>query len=189
MEDIGAGQSGVGWIARSVETYRSVFAACGFTLSNVRFLNTKISRRWYESIDRWFISRRHQEGDPISFAMKCLIGLPMPITNRLDQVFVEKANLAKMVFQRTGPGNARSASGCLVPVRWAWLSLMMLICSFSALAQTERSPRLAVENNLIYRVLPRLKGPSTSHKSIRKHPEPSLEGWLARMEYLWSPPR
>ena len=35
-----------------------------------------------------------------------------------------------------------------VPVRWAWFSLILLICSFSALAQTERSPRLAVENNL-----------------------------------------
>jgi ubiquinone/menaquinone biosynthesis C-methylase UbiE len=101
MEDIGTGQTGMGWIARPVEAYQSAFAACGFTLSDVRFLNTKISRRWYESIDRRFISRRHQEGDPISFAMKCLIGLPMPITNRLDQVFVEKANLAKMVFQRT----------------------------------------------------------------------------------------
>jgi len=100
MEDIGAGQSGIGWIARPVETYRSVFAECGFTLSDVRFLNTKISRRWYESIDRRFISSRHQEGDPISFAMKCLIGLPVPITSRLDRVFVEKANLAKMVLQR-----------------------------------------------------------------------------------------
>jgi hypothetical protein len=35
-----------------------------------------------------------------------------------------------------------------VPLRWAWLSLILLFCSFSALAQTERSPRLAVENNL-----------------------------------------
>ncbi len=35
-----------------------------------------------------------------------------------------------------------------VAVRWAWLSLILLICSFSAVAQTERSPRLAVENDL-----------------------------------------
>jgi hypothetical protein len=46
--------------------------------------------------------------------------------------------------------SSRTAGSFLisVPVRWAWLSLMMLICSFSALGQTERSPRLAVENNL-----------------------------------------
>jgi hypothetical protein len=97
MEDIGASQSGArDWIGRPVEIYRSVFAECGFKLSNVRFLNTKISRSWYESIHRRFISPRH----PISPAMKYLIGLPMPITRRLDEMFVEKGNLAKMVFQR-----------------------------------------------------------------------------------------
>ena len=53
MEDIGEGQSETGeWILRPVETYRSVFAGCGFKLSNVRFLNTKISRSWYESVHR-----------------------------------------------------------------------------------------------------------------------------------------
>ena len=35
-----------------------------------------------------------------------------------------------------------------VRVCWAWLSLISLICSFSATAQTERSPLLAVENHL-----------------------------------------
>lgn len=35
-----------------------------------------------------------------------------------------------------------------VPVRWTWLSLILLICSFSALAQTERPPRLVAEHNL-----------------------------------------
>src|SRR6516165_1368436 len=35
-----------------------------------------------------------------------------------------------------------------VLVRWAWLSLMLLICSFSGLAQMQRSPRLTMENNL-----------------------------------------
>jgi CheY-specific phosphatase CheX len=35
-----------------------------------------------------------------------------------------------------------------VPVRWAWFSLILLICSSPGLAQGERSPRLVVENNL-----------------------------------------
>jgi hypothetical protein len=50
-------------------------------------------------MNRRFISPRHQESDPISPAIKCLFGLPMPITRRLDDMFVEKGNLAKMVFQ------------------------------------------------------------------------------------------
>lgn len=100
MGDNGEGQSETGeWILHPVETYRSVFAACGFKLSSVRFLNTKISRSWYKSINRHFISPPHQEGDPISPAMKYLIGLPMPITRRLDEIFVEKGNMAKMVYQ------------------------------------------------------------------------------------------
>jgi SAM-dependent methyltransferase len=101
MEDIGAAQSGSGdWIGRPVEIYKALFAECGVELMDVRFLNTKISRSWYEFINRRFISRRHQEGDPISPAMKYLIGLPLPVTRHLDEMFVEKRSLAKMVFQR-----------------------------------------------------------------------------------------
>jgi SAM-dependent methyltransferase len=104
VEDIGEGQSPTGeWTLRSVETYRSVFAKCGFELRQVSFLNTKISRLWYESVYRIytrFISPRHQEGDPVGTVLKWLIGFPMPITRRLDETFVEKCNLAKIVFQR-----------------------------------------------------------------------------------------
>jgi len=35
-----------------------------------------------------------------------------------------------------------------VPMRWAWLTLLLLMCGFSALAQTEPSPRLAPHSNL-----------------------------------------
>jgi hypothetical protein len=55
---------------------------------------------WYQFIDRHFILR-HQEGEPISPGMEYLIGLPMPITRLLDEMFVEKGGLAKMIFQRT----------------------------------------------------------------------------------------
>ena len=36
----------------------------------------------------------------------------------------------------------------LVPMRWAWLTLLLLMCGFSALAQTEPSPRLAPHSSL-----------------------------------------
>jgi Carboxypeptidase regulatory-like domain len=35
-----------------------------------------------------------------------------------------------------------------IPVRWASLSFILLMCSFSAFAQTERSPRLVAESDL-----------------------------------------
>jgi hypothetical protein len=46
--------------------------------------------------------------------------------------------------------SSRIASSLIVSVlvRWAWLSLMLLICSFSGLAQMQRSPRLTMGNNL-----------------------------------------
>ena len=44
--------------------------------------------------------------------------------------------------------SSRIAGSLIVSVRWAWLSLMLLICSFSGLAQMQRSPRLTMENNL-----------------------------------------
>jgi len=102
MEDVRKNQMNTAdWIGRPVDTYRSAFAECGYKLSSVRFLNTKISRSWYEFVHRRFVSRRHHEGDPISPTVKYLIGLPIPITSRLDDIFVEEASLAKMTFERT----------------------------------------------------------------------------------------
>jgi ubiquinone/menaquinone biosynthesis C-methylase UbiE len=101
MEDIGSGQSDTGeWVLRPVDAYKSVFDECGFALSDLRFLNTKVSRKWYQSIQDNFISPRHQEGDPISPAMRFLIGLPIPITRILDEIYREKSNLAQLVFER-----------------------------------------------------------------------------------------
>ena len=61
------------------------------------------------------------------------------------------------------------------------VSLILLICSFSALAQTESSPRLAVENNLLGSATPEgaIKEPQEQQKAF---PEPFPEAWLARME-------
>jgi len=77
-----------------------VFADCGFRLSDARFLNTRISRSWYDSMQRHFISPRHREGEPIGRGMKTLIGLPIFLNSLLDEMFVEKANLAQMIFLR-----------------------------------------------------------------------------------------
>ena len=48
MEDVRKNQMNTAdWIGRPVDTYRSAFAECGYKLSSVRFLNTKISRSWF----------------------------------------------------------------------------------------------------------------------------------------------
>jgi ubiquinone/menaquinone biosynthesis C-methylase UbiE len=100
MEDIGSGHSETGeWILRPVNSYRSEFAQYGFELAELKFLNTKISRKWYQSIQDHLISPRHQEGDPIRPAMRFLIGFPIPITRILDEIYREQGNLAKMVFR------------------------------------------------------------------------------------------
>ena len=101
MEDIGNAQSDTGeWILRPVSAYRSAFAQCGFELTGLKFLNTKISRKWYQSIQDYLISPHHQEGDPIRPAMRFLIGFPIPITRILDEIWRDSRNLAKMVFER-----------------------------------------------------------------------------------------
>jgi SAM-dependent methyltransferase len=113
MEDIGDSteQTGSGaCINRKVEVYKQIFADHRFRLHQVQFLNTKISRLWYNFAWRAYrrlasrrhheASRRHHEGDRIGANGKLLIGLPIAITRFLDDVFVEDQNLAKMVFHR-----------------------------------------------------------------------------------------
>jgi ubiquinone/menaquinone biosynthesis C-methylase UbiE len=106
MEDIGWSKTlgGEGsHIGRQVNIYKSIFAEYGFQLAQFQFLNTKISRLWYEwvvSFYRHFNPKQHREGDPIEVALKCLIGLPISITRVLDEVFNEDHDLAKMIFHR-----------------------------------------------------------------------------------------
>jgi SAM-dependent methyltransferase len=104
MEDIGWSTTlgGEGsWIGRRVDVYKSVFAEYGFQLAQCQFLDTRISRLWYKRVSALY--RRfstHQEGDPTGVTLKFLIGLPMPLTRILDEIFVEEQNLAKMSFHR-----------------------------------------------------------------------------------------
>jgi ubiquinone/menaquinone biosynthesis C-methylase UbiE len=106
MEDIGQRHELAGegsHISRMVDVYKNIFAEQGFQLRQLNFLNTKMSRRWYDFswriYERLFV-RQHHEGDQIGVVGKLFIGLPIAITRFLDNLFVEDQNLAKMVFDR-----------------------------------------------------------------------------------------
>jgi len=106
MEDIGQSHQLAGegaGINRTVDIYKNIFAEQGFQLRQLQFLNTKISRWWFEfswRVYRRLFFRQHHEGDQIGAIGKLLIGLPIAITRFLDDLFVEDQNLAKMVFDR-----------------------------------------------------------------------------------------
>jgi ubiquinone/menaquinone biosynthesis C-methylase UbiE len=106
MEDIGhreqLGGEGSG-INRTVDAYRSLFAEHGFQLRQAQFLNTKVSRRWYEFAWRNYcrVARDHHEGDQINALGRLIIGLPLTVTRVLDDVLTEDQNLAKLTFIRT----------------------------------------------------------------------------------------
>jgi hypothetical protein len=81
MEDIGdSGElTGSGTcINREVEMYEQLFADQSFTLHQIKFLNTKISRLWHDfawrAYRRLAASRRYREGDPIGIGGKLLSG-------------------------------------------------------------------------------------------------------------------
>jgi SAM-dependent methyltransferase len=109
MEDIGDHQlldgEGAG-INRTVNAYRNLFADLGFQLRHVQFLNTKVSRHWYEfawRVYRRIFARDHHEGDPINLLGKLLIKLPLIVTRFLDDLLTENQNLAKLTFIRNSP--------------------------------------------------------------------------------------
>lgn len=101
MEDVGSGRSKDGeWIARSTDAYKTVIEPCGFRLVELSFLNTKISRKWYQAVRERFIPADHREGEPMGRTAQLLAALPMPLTRMLDEICSEKVDLAKMVFER-----------------------------------------------------------------------------------------
>jgi SAM-dependent methyltransferase len=106
MEDIGQSHQlgGEGdHTGRSVDAYKSVFAEHGFRLRQFQFLNTKVSRLWYDFSWRVYLRlflRHHREGEPIGTLGKILIGGPIAISRFADDLFVEDQNLAKLVFSR-----------------------------------------------------------------------------------------
>jgi len=106
MEDIGHSSQLGGddaCINRTVDVYNSLFSDRGYQLRQLHFLNTRISRSWYDlswRIYQRLFFRRDHEGDRIGVNGKLLIGLPITFTRLLDDLFVENQNLAKMVFDR-----------------------------------------------------------------------------------------
>jgi SAM-dependent methyltransferase len=107
MEDIGDHQSvggeGAG-VNRTVGIYRGLFGINGFELHDVEFLNTKVSRRWYDfawRVYRRIFGKHHHEGDQINAFGGLLIGLPLTVTRVLDGLLTEDQNLAKLTFIRT----------------------------------------------------------------------------------------
>ncbi len=109
IEDIGRNQNIAGKgssIGRQVDMYKSTFSDNNFEMSNVQFLNTKITRSWHHLICKYFvkfrrlISKQHHEGERMGILFKIAIGLPIPLTRILDDIYVEDQNLAKMIFHR-----------------------------------------------------------------------------------------
>jgi SAM-dependent methyltransferase len=106
MEDIGQCEQlgGEGsFIGRTVGAYENLLSKHGFQLRQTRFLNTKVSRRWYELSWRAYrrvFAHNHHEGDRINFLGKVLMGLPLIVTRALDDFLTEDQNLAKLAFVR-----------------------------------------------------------------------------------------
>lgn len=109
IEDIGRNPKIAGKgssIGRPVDIYKSTFADNNFEMSNVEFLNTKITRSWHHTVCKYFlkfrrfVSKQHNEGERMGVLFKLAIGLPIPVTSILDDIYVEDQNLAKMVFHR-----------------------------------------------------------------------------------------
>jgi hypothetical protein len=106
MENIGWHQELSGcdsYTGRTIQVYRDAFAAHGFQMQNVQFLNTKVSRRWFERswkiYTRLFPKGRH-EGDRINAFGRLLIGGPLPGTRLLDELHPETTDLGKLTFVR-----------------------------------------------------------------------------------------
>jgi SAM-dependent methyltransferase len=102
MEDTGhEGLNGTGsFIARQVDVYKSVFSEQDFELSVCLYLNTKISYFGYALISDFFVSKKHQEGEPMGIVPRTLMAFMMPFSRVLDELLAEKKGLTKMVFNR-----------------------------------------------------------------------------------------
>lgn len=105
-EDIGSSEEVGGhgdWIGRTAKVYETAFVERGFQLSEIQFLNTKVSRTWHWLIlgfYRQVVAKHHHEGLRMAAVFRFLIGLPLPITRVFDNLIADEKDLAKMVFRR-----------------------------------------------------------------------------------------
>jgi SAM-dependent methyltransferase len=102
MEDTGnEGLSGTGsFIARHVDIYKSILAERDFEMSERLYLNTRFSYFGYGLVSDIFVSKKHQEGEPIGIIPRTIMASLLPVTRLLDDLFTEKRGLARMVFKR-----------------------------------------------------------------------------------------
>jgi SAM-dependent methyltransferase len=102
MEDTGSkGLSGTGsFIGRQVDVYTSVLSEHGFEMSECTYLHTRVSYLGWAVVSEIFLSKNHKEGEPIGTVPRTLTASLIPVTRILDDCFVEKRGLTKMVFNR-----------------------------------------------------------------------------------------
>lgn len=87
-------------IVRDVDIYKAIFIEYGFELFDCLYLNTKVSRLWNDIISQRFLSKKHKKGEQIGLIHRTLVASALPITRILDELFVEKQDLTKLVFHR-----------------------------------------------------------------------------------------
>jgi len=102
IEDTGnEGLSGTGsFIARHVDVYKSIFAERDFEISERLYLNTRFSYLGYGLVSDIFISKKHQEGEPIGIIPRTIMASLLPVSRILDDLFIEERGLTRMVFNR-----------------------------------------------------------------------------------------
>lgn len=102
IEDTGnQGLNGTGsFIARRVDVYESLFSEGGFEVLECLHLNTRLSYLGYALVSHILVSKKHQEGEPIGIVPKAIMAALLPVSRILDDVFVEKRGLTRMVFTR-----------------------------------------------------------------------------------------
>ena len=102
MEDTGnEGLGGTGsFIARHVDVYKSILAERDFEISERLYLNTRFSYFGYGLVSDIFISKKHQEGEPIGIIPRTTMTSLLPVSRILDDLFVDRRGLTRMVFDR-----------------------------------------------------------------------------------------
>jgi hypothetical protein len=102
MED--TGNQGLGgtrsFIARQVGVYESIFSEHGFEMSECTYLNTRVSYLGWAVVSEIFLSKNHKEGEPIGVVPQIILSVFLPVGRILDDFFVEKKGLTKMIFRR-----------------------------------------------------------------------------------------
>ena len=102
IEDTGhQGLSGTGsFVARQSDVYKSLLSENDFENTECSYLNTRISYLGWALVSELFLSKNHKEGEPIGVVPQMIVSAILPLSRVLDDFFVEKKGLTKMVFNR-----------------------------------------------------------------------------------------